>query len=119
MGDIKKIRRSFGLCAYCGDPMDREGYLCIKCNDLFNGWKHDRVIRLHKELKCANCGQVLDRDGWFCKGCALKLNNHSKIRNAIRRANGLCIQCAAPSDGYYYCQRCRDLKNLRWKKNHS
>lgn len=114
MGKKQRERRIQGLCAYCGGKMDREGYLCSKCNDQSNEWKHNRVLELHNNSKCVNCSQNLDREGWFCKECAAKLNSHSKVRNAFRRANGLCIQCGSPSEGYYYCIRCRNLKNERY-----
>lgn len=116
---IKEKRQLDGLCVYCGGEMDREGYLCSKCNELHRDWKHDRVIRLHEQGRCTSCGKPLDREGWFCSKCAEKLNSRSKIRNAFRRANRLCIQCGKPlEDGYKYnyCIRCRNMRSDRYYK---
>lgn len=116
MSKLKDQRRKNNLCAYCGGPMDREGYYCTKCNDLNNFMKYVCVEQYHEDGICTTCRKPMDRVGWLCSECLSKLNNRAKIRSAERRSLGLCVQCGQPSQGFRYCQRCRDQRMDRYNK---
>lgn len=117
MDELRKERKNKGLCVQCGIVLDRIGIYCIRCNDSNNKSKGILVHKLHEEGKCTTCGQILDREGYLCKKCIGKLDTHSNERNAYRRDKRLCVQCGKPSDSYSYCQRCRDMRMDRYRRN--
>ena len=114
---IKEIRKTEGLCLYCGGTIDREGCHCKSCNERYNEWKRNYIQQCHSDGKCTNCGKELDRDGWLCRKCSNKANTHARERSEYRRANNLCVQCGKPSNGYSQCRECLDkLADRRNKK---
>lgn len=114
MFKIRKERIEKGLCPYCGNPIDREGYCCKYCNKYHHKLNRERAIRNIENNRCSSCGKTLDREGWFCISCAKKLNNRATIRSAERREKNLCVQCGTPTDGYSYCKRCRDMRMAKY-----
>lgn len=112
----KSDRKTFGLCLYCGKEKESELNNCKKCNDLINKWKREWSNNCHENNKCTNCNKPMDREGWLCNTCLKTAKIKAKTRNEIRRKMGLCVQCAAPSDLYRYCQRCRDMRMDKYYK---
>ena len=117
MNKLHTMRKANNLCHQCGAPMDRVGMNCIRCTTNNNDIKAWRLFELHDKGMCSRCHKVLDRKGWFCTSCLAKGNAHAKERNDIRRANGLCVQCLAPTEGKRYCTKCLADRKERYIKS--
>ena len=116
MKAIRDARIKEGLCVSCGKSLDREGSYCEDCNKHYNELKRNYNITDKNDGICTNCGKTRDREGWFCKKCAEYLRLRARTRSAERRGAGLCVQCAEPCEGSY-CQRCRDMRMERYRRN--
>lgn len=120
-------RRKEKLCLWCGKPLDREGSLCIECNE-----KNRERSKANKDyyLKmgiCPYCRKRKITAGYkSCFPCREKkriyrrqkqndpeqnqkmLQRRKEIRED-RFRNGLCTSCGKnkPENGYRTCAECR------------
>lgn len=120
-------RRKEKLCLWCGKPLDREGSLCIECNE-----KNKERSKANKDyyLKmgiCPYCRKRKITSGYkSCFPCreqiSLKRKQESadperkglllqreKEKRKERLKNGLCTKCGKnkPENGYRTCAECR------------
>ena len=64
--------------------------------------------------RCVQCGARQTEDGKAqCEVCLL----NQRVRRAERKANGLCVQCSAPSMNYH-CARCSIHRWRMTKQNY-
>lgn len=126
-------RRTAGLCVNCGKPLDREGYLCISCNNNKN--LNNRLERKYYQENhvCPNCrkNSILG-DEKICPECLAKesersMNNRnrehynlihrewSKIEYERRKENGICTRCGKRNADYNFftCGICRNKDRQR------
>lgn len=95
-------RKAAGLCPACGGPRDRDGIVCAAC------------IKVQQVKDKERREAMTDEERAYF--------NHKKLirtreRNAERRENGLCIQCAAPSPDRWRCKKCREKLYEYKRKN--
>lgn len=124
-----EYRRLNKLCADYGDPLDRDGYRCAKCNkkhnennkkdkDFYISHKICPVCRINKlfgqEKQCAECcangyidkiksNEKLGREHVNKIHAEWSKNEYNK-----RIESGLCVRCGKiRNDKYKICSRCR------------
>lgn len=124
-------RKESGLCQRCGNPLDREGILCVKCNSSHNEEQRKSRVYYQKNHVCPRClKNSLFGDEKNCPECAakhyedamkkrsteegrLKYNkNHAswaKSEYNKRIKNGMCGRCGKrkADEGYKTCSICR------------
>ena len=62
-----KISES-GICYYCRDHAESEGYICDDCENYFD-------CPEDKRYSCKFCGEDLEEDGYYCsKECSVADN---------------------------------------------
>lgn len=133
----KRKRKSQGLCIECSKPMDREGVLCIACNDRRNKEGREAYRCYQENGVCPKCRtNALFGDEKTCLECRVKAcESMERVRNGKGRelANkehseyarakykerselGICTRCGKkkPDEGYKTCRACRTkLRNYK------
>ena len=127
-------RREEKLCLWCGKPLDRDGVLCVECNN-----KNNERSRASKEFYlqigvCPYCRKRKTTSGHkTCLPCREKISLRHKMnlldpdkKERIRKKErdkrkrrleeGLCTKCGKnkAETGYHPCSECRKkIRNYR------
>ncbi len=118
-----RARREAGLCTRCGKHQPVEGgMVCQPCCELKRESDREHYARRRAADECGKCGAPTLDGSARCERCARSAAKHSrkKAKNAQgrrryvrRRVRGLCIDCAAPSQGAARCPECARRSYLR------
>lgn len=101
--EIYQNRKAAGLCPFCGGKRENpRKSLCEKCLAYHRAYYRSRRERMTKDEKQQEN--------------ARKLVSTKRLK-ASRRAQGLCVQCGAPSPVHWLCEVCYDKKKERGHEN--
>jgi hypothetical protein len=137
-GLVKQRRDAWtaaGLCSRCGRPIEREGYktcnVCRSKSKVYEQTNAKNVKALHDRRldagKCVRCGTRWAEGGHtMCRLCMDKQKQRhkrydpdgskAKARREKRIAEGLCVDCGRPTEGFKRCRRCLDMRKDSWRK---
>ena len=130
-------RREEKLCLWCGKPLDRDGVLCVECNQ-----KNKERSRLNREYYlqigvCPYCRKRKITHGYkTCLPCREKISLRHKIQlldmdkkerilkkerdeRKKRLEEGICTKCgkSEAETGYHTCAECR-RKAKKYRKTY-
>lgn len=104
--------KDLGLCVKCRSVLP-EGYTkvsCPGCVDKERVRQKKRRERLASEGLCVMCGGTIEDPGY--RSCSTCRKTAKVLRECLwdaRRSAGQCVRCGAVSEGFTYCQSCRDM----------
>ena len=111
-----RARREVGLCTRCGKQQPvKGGTVCEPCRVARRDREREQYATQRAARLCGRCGAPAPNGSARCERCgeiAAKRsrkkakNARSRRRYVHRRVRGLCIDCAAPSQGAARCPEC-------------
>ena len=114
--DRNRARREAGLCTRCGKQQPVEGgTVCEPCREMRREREREQYDARRAAGQCGRCGAPAPDGSARCERCARSAakpsrkkakNARSQQRYVRRRVRGLCIDCAAPSQGASRCPPC-------------
>ena len=118
-----RARREAGLCTRCAKQQPVEGgTVCEPCREVRRESEREQYAARRAAGECGRCGAPAPDGSARCERCARSAAKPSrkKAKNARghrryvrRRVRGLCIDCAAPSQGAARCPKCARRSYLR------
>ena len=118
-----RARREAGLCTRCGKQQPvKGGTVCEPCRVARRDREREQYATQRAARLCGRCGAPAPDGSARCERCgeiAAKRsrkkakNARSRRRYVHRRVRGLCIDCAAPSQGAARCPECARRSYLR------
>ena len=118
--DRNRARREAGLCTRCGKQQPVEGRtVCEPCREVRRESEREQYAARRAAGRCGRCGAPAPDGSARCARSAAKpsrkkaKNARGRRRYVRRRVRGLCIDCAAPSQGAARCPECARRSYLR------
>ena len=118
-----RARREAGLCTRCGKQKPvKGGTVCEPCREVRREREREQYAARRAAGECGRCSALAPDDSACCERCARsvakpsrkKAKNVRSHRRYVRcRVRGLCIDCAAPSQGAARCPKCARRSYLR------
>ena len=118
-----RARREAGLCTRCGKQQPVEGgTVCEPCREMRRESEREQHAARRAAGQCGRCGAPALDGSARCERCARSAakpsrkkakNARGRRRYVRRRVRGLCIDCAAPSQGAARCPQCARRSYLR------
>ena len=111
-----RARREAGLCTRCAKQQPVEGgTVCEPCREVRGESEREQYAARRAAGECGRCGAPAPDNSARCERCARSAakpsrkkakNARGRRRYVRRRVRGLCIDCAAPSQGASRCPPC-------------
>ncbi|MDE0331876.1 MAG: hypothetical protein OXL41_08405 [Nitrospinae bacterium] len=110
----RRERKEAGLCTRCGELPPAEGsVVCEACREARRAEERKLYAARRAKGLCGRCGGAVFAGASRCGPCtaleegrAPKKNAASRARYTRRRAQKLCVDCAAPSGLAARCESC-------------
>ena len=111
-----RARQDVRTCTRCGThPPVEGGTVCEPCREVRRESEREQYAARRAAGECGRCGAPAPDNSARCERCARSAakrsrkkakNARSQQRYVRRRVRGLCIDCAAPSQGASRCPPC-------------
>ena len=90
-----KERVARGLCGNCGRPADRDGTICVRCNNT----KKSQYQKKKRNKICTICREKHSGKGVRCDNCCGQESEERRLKSNC----GVCIRCSSKATRGVYC----------------